>query len=211
MLFDKHRRRFEKCVDHGRAGRIGRSQLRSWRRGCDTAQHFHSSLPSRKFIRLEHPCPECQCTPDSKCELLHISVDALGQSFNLRGQSEPLFTMPRLIRSACLTGYVEVAHRFGLAPFFLLKEASLDRSCLLDPDIKISLTSVTGCWRRRRARRESKISASECPKTAAFQTLVPSRWQRAMQVAFAKWSTRWPAICACTPMFLCCSLRKVMI
>jgi len=47
--------------------------------------------------------------------------------------------MPRLIRSACLTGYVEVAHRFGLDPFFLLKEASLDRSCLLDPDIKISI------------------------------------------------------------------------
>ena len=47
--------------------------------------------------------------------------------------------MPRLIRSACLTGYVEVAHRFGLDPFFLLKEAGLDRSCLLDPDIKISI------------------------------------------------------------------------
>jgi hypothetical protein len=47
--------------------------------------------------------------------------------------------MPRVIRSACLTGYVEVAHRFGLDPFCLLKEAGLDRSCLLDPDIKISI------------------------------------------------------------------------
>ena len=47
--------------------------------------------------------------------------------------------MPRLIRSACLTGYVEVAHRFGLDPFCLLKEAGLDRSCLLNPDIKISI------------------------------------------------------------------------
>ena len=47
--------------------------------------------------------------------------------------------MPRLIRSACLTGYVEVAHRFGLDPFYLLKEAGLGRACLLDPDIKISI------------------------------------------------------------------------
>jgi AraC-like DNA-binding protein len=47
--------------------------------------------------------------------------------------------MPRLIRSACLTGYVEVAHQFGLDPFWLLEEAGLDRSCLLDPDIKISI------------------------------------------------------------------------
>src|SRR5215471_13022514 len=47
--------------------------------------------------------------------------------------------MPRLIRSACLTGYVEVALSFGLDPFRLLGEAGLDRSCLLDPDIKISI------------------------------------------------------------------------
>jgi AraC-like DNA-binding protein len=46
--------------------------------------------------------------------------------------------MPRLIRSACLTNYVEVARSFGLDPYRLLKEAGLDRSCLLDPDIKIS-------------------------------------------------------------------------
>ena len=47
--------------------------------------------------------------------------------------------MPRLIRSACLTGYVEIALSFGLDPFRLLKEAGLDRSCLLDPDTKISI------------------------------------------------------------------------
>jgi AraC-like DNA-binding protein len=46
--------------------------------------------------------------------------------------------MPRLIRSAVLTDYVEVARSFGLDPYRLLKEARLDRSCLLDPDIKIS-------------------------------------------------------------------------
>jgi len=46
--------------------------------------------------------------------------------------------MPRLIRSAFLTDYVEVARSFGLDPYRLLKEARLDRSCLLDPDVKIS-------------------------------------------------------------------------
>jgi AraC-like DNA-binding protein len=45
----------------------------------------------------------------------------------------------RLIRSACLTGYVEVARSVGLDPLCLLKAAGLDRSCLLDPDIKISI------------------------------------------------------------------------
>jgi len=46
--------------------------------------------------------------------------------------------MPRFIRSAFLTDYVEVARSVGLDPYRLLKEAGLDRSCLLDPDIKIS-------------------------------------------------------------------------
>jgi hypothetical protein len=53
--------------------------------------------------------------------------------------------MPRLIRSAVLTDYIEVARSFGLDPYRLLKEARLDRSCLLDPDIKISAVRAT--WR----------------------------------------------------------------
>jgi AraC-like DNA-binding protein len=45
--------------------------------------------------------------------------------------------MPRLIRSACLTGYAELARSVGLDPYARLKEVGLDRSCLFDPDIKI--------------------------------------------------------------------------
>jgi AraC-like DNA-binding protein len=63
----------------------------------------------------------------------------LGQIFNFRRHSEPDYHMPRLIRSACLTGYIEVARSFGLDPFRLLKEAGLDRSCLLELDTKISI------------------------------------------------------------------------
>ena len=50
--------------------------------------------------------------------------------------------MPRFIRSACLTDYVPVARSFGLDPYRLLKEAGLDRSCLIDPEIKIPVGEV---------------------------------------------------------------------
>jgi hypothetical protein len=53
--------------------------------------------------------------------------------------------MSRLIRSAVLTDDIEVARSFGLDPYRLLKEARLDRSCLLDPDVKISAVRAT--WR----------------------------------------------------------------
>jgi AraC-like DNA-binding protein len=63
--------------------------------------------------------------------------------------------MPRLIRSACLTGYVEVARSCGLDPFRLLKEAGLDRSCLLDPDIKISIDKCQ--WLLEASAREARV------------------------------------------------------
>lgn len=50
--------------------------------------------------------------------------------------------MTLLIRSACLTGYVEVAHAAGFDPFRLLREVGLDRSCLYDSDIKIPTDPV---------------------------------------------------------------------
>jgi AraC-like DNA-binding protein len=50
--------------------------------------------------------------------------------------------MPLLIRSACLTGYAELARAIGLDPFRLLREVNLDRSCLFDPEIKISVDAV---------------------------------------------------------------------
>jgi Arabinose-binding domain of AraC transcription regulator, N-term len=50
--------------------------------------------------------------------------------------------MPRFIRSACLTDYVPIARSFGLEPYRLLREADLDRSCLVDPEIKIPVGAV---------------------------------------------------------------------
>src|SRR5947209_19184476 len=50
--------------------------------------------------------------------------------------------MQQFIRSACLTGYVDIARSFGLDPYRLLKEAGLDRCCLADPDIKIPAGAV---------------------------------------------------------------------
>ncbi len=50
--------------------------------------------------------------------------------------------MPYLVRSACLIGYVDLASRLGLDPFALLKEARLDRDCLIDPERKIPVEAV---------------------------------------------------------------------
>jgi AraC-like DNA-binding protein len=50
--------------------------------------------------------------------------------------------MPFLIRSACLTGYIEVARSLGLDPFALVREVGLDRPCLFDRDIKIPTDPV---------------------------------------------------------------------
>src|SRR5271155_513654 len=50
--------------------------------------------------------------------------------------------MPYLVRSACLTGYVDLSRSVGLDPFLLLKEAGLDRDCLFHPERKISVDAV---------------------------------------------------------------------
>jgi len=50
--------------------------------------------------------------------------------------------MPQFIRSACLTEYVSLARSFGLDPYRLLREADLDRSCLVDPEVKIPVGAV---------------------------------------------------------------------
>ena len=50
--------------------------------------------------------------------------------------------MPKLIRSACLTHYVEVARSVGLDPYRQLKAAGLSRACLADLDTMIRVSAV---------------------------------------------------------------------
>ena len=50
--------------------------------------------------------------------------------------------MPKLVRSACLTNYVEVARSVGLDPYRQLKAAGLGRACLGDPDTMIPASAV---------------------------------------------------------------------
>jgi len=45
--------------------------------------------------------------------------------------------MPKLIRRACLTNYVEVASSVGLDPYRQFKAAGLSRGCLAGPDTMI--------------------------------------------------------------------------
>ena len=50
--------------------------------------------------------------------------------------------MPKLMRSASLTDYPEVARSVGLDPYRMLAKAGLPRSCLKGPDVKISAAAV---------------------------------------------------------------------
>jgi AraC-like DNA-binding protein len=50
--------------------------------------------------------------------------------------------MPRLIRSAVLTDYVDVARSAGLDPYRLIAKFSLPAACLTDPEVKVSAAAV---------------------------------------------------------------------
>ena len=50
---------------------------------------------------------------------------------------------PHLVRSAGLTGYVEVARAAGLDPLAMLRKAGLPRGCLDDPEMMISVEAAT--------------------------------------------------------------------
>ena len=63
--------------------------------------------------------------------------------------------MPRLIRSAVLSNYVEVARSVGLDPYRLVSEFRLPPACLTDPEVKISAAAV-GRLLEESARRSGK-------------------------------------------------------
>jgi AraC-like DNA-binding protein len=50
--------------------------------------------------------------------------------------------LPRLIRSAVLSNYVEVARLAGLDPYRMVSEFRLPPSCLTDPEIKVAAAAV---------------------------------------------------------------------
>lgn len=52
--------------------------------------------------------------------------------------------MPHLVRSACLTDYVEIARSVGLDPFRMVAAAGLPASCLHEHDLRISADVVRG-------------------------------------------------------------------
>ena len=81
--------------------------------------------------------------------------------------------MPFLIRSACLTGYVEVARSVGLDPFRLLSEVGLDRSCLYDPDIKIPTDPVIRLLERSASAARIEDFALRMAETRQLSNLGP--------------------------------------
>ena len=48
----------------------------------------------------------------------------------------------RLIRSAVLSGYVDVAKSVGLEPYGMIARRSLPPACLTDPEVKVSAVAV---------------------------------------------------------------------
>jgi len=50
--------------------------------------------------------------------------------------------MPRLIRSAALNGYVEVARSVGLDPYCMVVARGLPPVSLADPELRIPITAV---------------------------------------------------------------------
>jgi AraC-like DNA-binding protein len=64
--------------------------------------------------------------------------------------------MPRLIRSAVLSNYVEVARSVGLDPHRLVSEFRLPPACLTDPEVKVSAATV-GRLLEESARRSGKF------------------------------------------------------
>ena len=64
--------------------------------------------------------------------------------------------MPRLIRSAVLSNYVEVARSVGLDPYRMVSEFRLPPACLTDPEVKVSAAAV-GRLLEESARRSGKF------------------------------------------------------
>jgi AraC-like DNA-binding protein len=62
--------------------------------------------------------------------------------FNIRGHRPWDAAVPRLIRSAVFTNYVEVARSVGLDPHRMIAEFRLPAACLTDPEVKISAAAV---------------------------------------------------------------------
>lgn len=50
--------------------------------------------------------------------------------------------MPAFIRSASLTGYVDIARAAGLDPFRMMRESGLNPACLRDPETRIDVSRV---------------------------------------------------------------------
>jgi AraC-like DNA-binding protein len=50
--------------------------------------------------------------------------------------------MPRLIRSAALTNYVELSRSLGLDPYRMIRDCGLPPACLDDPEIKVPIDAV---------------------------------------------------------------------
>ena len=102
-----------------------------------------------------------------------IALDMAGHRFIFSGRSSDAFPMPFLLRSSCLTGYVEVARSLGLDPFSLVRAVGIDRSCLFDPDIKIPTDPVVRLLEMSASAARVEDFALRMAETRHFSNLGP--------------------------------------
>ena len=101
------------------------------------------------------------------------ALDMAGHRFIFSGRSSDAFPMPFLLRSSCLTGYVEVARSLGLDPFSLVRAVGIDRSCLFDPDIKIPTDPVVRLLEMSASAARVEDFALRMAETRHFSNLGP--------------------------------------
>jgi AraC-like DNA-binding protein len=75
------------------------------------------------------------------CDVHRPRLTIRDTAFNISGHFARL-AMPRLIRSATLNGYVEVARSVGLDPYRMVAAHGLPAACLANPELRIPMTAV---------------------------------------------------------------------
>lgn len=111
--------------------------------------------------------------------------------------------MPRLIRGAVLSNYVEVARAAGLDPYRMIAEFRLPPASLTDPEVKVSAGAV-GRLLEASAARSGKpdfglrlADQRTVANLGAMALLVPSSRPSARR------STCWSPTCSCTASRCC--------
>jgi hypothetical protein len=106
--------------------------------------------------------------------------------------------MPRLIRSAVLNNFVEVARSVGLDPYRMITEFHLPAACLTDSEIKISASKVGRLFEAAAARSGKIDFGLRLADRRTLSNLGARRCWSANNRRFARHLKCSSATCSCT-------------